>query len=154
MNLLFLIVFSNPLWERQRLLLPRAKPADVGISAERLAKIEPLIQGAIQQGQLPGAVIVVVRQGRICYRESFGFRSRQPTSTPMTIDTVFDLASLTKPIATATSLMILLEQGKFHLQDRVARYLPEFGQSGKDKITIEQLLLHTAGLIGDNPVED
>jgi len=72
----------------------------------------------------------------------------------MTIDTVFDLASLTKPIVTATSLMILLEQDKFRLQDHVSQYLPEFGRNGKDKITIEQLLLHTSGLITDNPVED
>src|SRR5262249_51267484 len=87
-------------------------------------------------------------------REAFGFRSIQPTSTPMTIDTIFDLASLTKPIATATSLMILLEQGKWRLHDRVAEHLPEFGQHGKEKVTVEQLLLHTSGLMADNPVED
>jgi uncharacterized protein YbbC (DUF1343 family)/CubicO group peptidase (beta-lactamase class C family) len=134
--------------------LPQVKQAEVGMSAERLAQIDPIIQKAIQKEQIPGAVILVLRQGKICYRESFGFRSRQPTETPMTIDTVFDLASLTKPVVTATSLMILLEQGKFRLQDRVSQYLPEFGQQGKNKITIEQLLLHTSGLIGDNPVED
>jgi uncharacterized protein YbbC (DUF1343 family) len=72
----------------------------------------------------------------------------------MTVDTVFDLASLTKPIVTATSLMILVEQGKLHLHDRVVEHLPEFGQHGKEKVTVEQLLLHTSGLAADNPVED
>ena len=72
----------------------------------------------------------------------------------MTVDTLFDLASLTKPLATATSVMILLEQGKLKLLDRVARHLPDFGQNGKDAITIEHLLLHTSGLLADNPLED
>jgi uncharacterized protein YbbC (DUF1343 family)/CubicO group peptidase (beta-lactamase class C family) len=72
----------------------------------------------------------------------------------MTLDTVFDLASLTKPIATATSVMILVERGKLRFSDRVAQYLPAFGQNGKEKITVEQLLLHTGGLIADNPESD
>jgi CubicO group peptidase (beta-lactamase class C family) len=134
--------------------LPEAPPAQVGMDAERLARIKPVMEQAIREGQLPGAVILVLRQGKICYRESFGLRSKEPVASRMTVDTVFDLASLTKPIATATSLMILLEQGKLRLQDRVSDYLPEFGQNGKDKITIEQLLLHTSGLMADNPVED
>lgn len=72
----------------------------------------------------------------------------------MTVDTLFDLASLTKPIATATAIMILLNQEKLHLEDPVSHYLPMFGQNGKDKITIGQLLLHTSGLMADNPVQD
>src|SRR5262249_40343276 len=71
-----------------------------------------------------------------------------------TVDTLFDMASLTKPIATATSVMILLEQGKLKLLDRVSKHLPEFGQNDKEAITLEHLLLHTSGLIADNPVED
>jgi uncharacterized protein YbbC (DUF1343 family)/CubicO group peptidase (beta-lactamase class C family) len=121
---------------------------------DRLARIGPIIQEAIDRKQIPGAAVLVLRQRKVCFRKAFGSRSLQPTLTPMTIDTVFDLASLTKPIATATSLMILLEQGKVRLQDRVAEHLPEFGQKGKDKVTVEQLLLHTSGLMADNPVED
>jgi CubicO group peptidase (beta-lactamase class C family) len=72
----------------------------------------------------------------------------------MTLDTVFDLASLTKPIATASSIMVLVEQGRVRLADRVALHIPEFGQNGKQRITVEQLLLHTSGLIADNPETD
>jgi CubicO group peptidase (beta-lactamase class C family) len=130
------------------------KPAEVGMDPERLSRIQPIVQEAIDKKQIPGAVVLVVRRGKICFREAIGFRSLEPTSTPMTVDTVFDLASLTKPIATASALMILVEQGKLRLNDRVAEHLPEFGQNGKEKITVEQLLLHTSGLIGDNPEGD
>src|SRR5438309_1659326 len=130
------------------------KPAEVGMDPERLSRIQPILQEVIDKKQIPGAVVLVVRQGKICFRKAIGFRSLEPTSTPMTADTVFDLASLTKPVATATALMILLEQGKLRLNDRVAEHLPEFGQNGKDKITVEQLLLHISGLTGDNPEAD
>jgi uncharacterized protein YbbC (DUF1343 family)/CubicO group peptidase (beta-lactamase class C family) len=96
----------------------------------------------------------VVRNGKVAFRKAYGLRSRRPDEEPMTADTVFDLASLTKPVATATSVMVLLEQGKLGLSDRVARHLPEFAQGGKDRITVEQLLLHTSGLVADNPVDD
>ncbi len=134
--------------------LPLAKPAEVGMDAARLGRIDGAVLEAIDHSLLPGAVILIIREGKIVYRKAYGLRSKQPDQTPMTVDTVFDLASLTKPIATATSLMILLEQGKFRLGDRVSEYLPAFGQNGKDKITIEQLLLHTSGLVNDNPVDD
>ncbi|HTU93828.1 MAG TPA: exo-beta-N-acetylmuramidase NamZ domain-containing protein, partial [Gemmataceae bacterium] len=88
------------------------------------------------------------------FRKAYGLRRKQPDEERMTADTLFDMASLTKPIATATSVMILLEQGKLQLSDRVSRYFPEFGQNGKEAITIEHLLLHTSGLIPDNPVKD
>src|SRR5437660_448485 len=135
-------------------VLAVAKPAEVGMDPDRLTRLKPILEEAVKNKHIPGAVVLVVRQGKICFRESFGFRNLQPTSTPMTPDTVFDLASLTKPIATATSLMILLEQGKVRLNDRVAEHLPEFGQNGKDKVTVEQLLLHISGLTGDNPEGD
>jgi uncharacterized protein YbbC (DUF1343 family) len=129
-------------------------PAEVGFDATKLDQIDPAMQASIETSQPPGAVVLVMRQGKIAFRKAYGFRGKQPAEVPMTVDTVFDLASLTKPIATATSVMILLEQGKFKLSDRVSRHLPEFGQNGKEAITLEQLLLHTSGLIADNPVED
>jgi serine-type D-Ala-D-Ala carboxypeptidase len=73
---------------------------------------------------------------------------------PMTVDTIFDLASLTKPIATATSIMILIEQDKLKVREKAAVYWPEIGANGKADVTLEQLLLHTSGLIADNPLSD
>jgi uncharacterized protein YbbC (DUF1343 family)/CubicO group peptidase (beta-lactamase class C family) len=134
--------------------LPAAKPEEVGLDAAKLDQIDAAVQSSIDKGQLPGAVVVVVRQGKIAFRKAYGLRSKQPDEVRMTLDTVFDLASLTKPIATATSVMILLEQGKLKLSDRVARHLPDFRRNGKEAITIEHLLLHTSGLLADNPVED
>src|SRR5262245_36464161 len=121
---------------------------------ERLDRIDGVVREAIDRGELPGAVVLVVHRGEVVFRRAYGLRSKQPAETPMTADTVFDLASLTKPVATATSVMLLVEQGKLSLSDRVAQHLPEFGQHGKDRITVEHLLLHTGGLVADNPEAD
>src|SRR5437868_8031338 len=99
--------------------LPDAAPAAVGMDAERLARIDQVVEHGIKAGQVPGAVVLVVRHGKIAFRKAYGLRSKQPAETPMTADTVFDLASLTKPIASATSVMVLLERGKLRLGDRV-----------------------------------
>jgi uncharacterized protein YbbC (DUF1343 family)/CubicO group peptidase (beta-lactamase class C family) len=130
------------------------RPESVDMSTERLDRIDAVVRRAIARNQLPGAVVLIVHRDRIVFRRAYGLRSKQPTEIPMTEDTLFDLASLTKPIATATSLLILLEQGKLSLADRAAQHWPDFGKNGKDRITIEQLLLHTSGLIADNPVAD
>src|SRR5262249_29070926 len=134
--------------------LPQVPPAEVGLDGAKLAEIGRAVQAEMEKGRLPGAVVLVVRHGKTAFRQAYGFRTKLPAETAMTADTVFDLASLTKPIATATAVMILLEQGKLQLADRVAAYIPEFGRNGKDPITIEQLLLHTSGLIADNAVKD
>ncbi|HXG12530.1 MAG TPA: exo-beta-N-acetylmuramidase NamZ domain-containing protein [Gemmataceae bacterium] len=134
--------------------LPQAAPALVGMDAERLARIDATVQAALERGQLPGAVVLVARHGKVVFRKAYGLRSKEPAEEAMTPDTLFDLASLTKPIATATAVMVLLEQGKLRLSDRVARHWPDFSQGGKERITIEQLLLHTSGLIADNPLRD
>lgn len=134
--------------------LSTAKPHELGMSASRLDAIAPLIEKAIEDGQTPGAVIMIGRQGKIAYQRSFGHRQVEPEPLPMTIDTVFDLASLTKPIATATSVMVLLERGQVRLRDPAADYLPGFEQNGKNKITLTQLLTHQGGLIPDNPISD
>src|SRR5262249_37815587 len=101
-----------------------------------------------------GAVVLVVREGRVVFRKAYGLRSKEPAREAMTADTVFDLASLTKPLATATSVLLLLEQGKLRLTDPVARHLPAFGRNGKDKVTVEHLLLHVSGLPAGNPVAE
>ena len=133
--------------------LPEVDPSEVGMSATRLEGIEPAVREGLREGHMPGCVVVVGRRGKIAYRRAFGCRQIEPVRVAMTVDTVFDLASLTKPLATATSVMLLVEQGKLRLHDRVAKYLPEFGSRGKERITVLQLLTHQSGLTPDNCAE-
>jgi uncharacterized protein YbbC (DUF1343 family)/CubicO group peptidase (beta-lactamase class C family) len=135
------------------LLLPAAG-AEVGLAPDRLAAIDAAVAEAVDQGRCPGAVVLVVRHGQIAFRKAYGLRAKKPREEAMTVDTVFDLASLTKPIATATSVLHLVEKGKLRLDDPVAKHLSRFGKHGKEKITVEQVLLHTSGLIADNAVRD
>src|SRR5689334_21915600 len=88
------------------------------------------ISEAIAQGRLPGAVLIVGHDGQVVYRKAYGKRALIPQPETMTLDTVFDCASLTKVVATTSSLMKLFEQGKFRLNDKVTDYIPEF-QGGK-----------------------
>ncbi len=118
------------------------------------ASIDAAVVAAIEKKQTPGAVVVVIREGRVVHRKAYGYRQLEPTREAMTLDTVFDLASLTKPLATGTAIMRLIEQGKLRLEDKVVQHLPEFGKHGKEEITVEQLLLHTSGLIADNALAD
>ena len=104
---------------------------------------------AIAQRQIPGAVLIVGHDGRVVYRKAYGSRALEPRREAMTLDTVFDCASLTKVVATTTAVMQLWEQGKFRMNDPVAKYLPEFAQNGKQEITIRQLLVHYSGLAPD-----
>ena len=116
---------------------------------ERLAVLDPIINDAITQQQIPGAVVLVGHNGQVVYRKAYGNRAVIPHHEAMTLDTIFDCASLTKVVATTTALMQLWEQGKFRLADPVAKYLPEFAQNGKQDITIRQLLVHYSGLTED-----
>jgi uncharacterized protein YbbC (DUF1343 family)/CubicO group peptidase (beta-lactamase class C family) len=115
----------------------------------RLAVLDPIVNDAIAQQQIPGAVLIVGHDGRVVYRKAYGSRAIEPQREAMTLDTVFDCASLTKVIATTTAIMQLWEQGKLRMNDPVAKYLPEFGQNGKQDITIRQLLVHYSGLAPD-----
>ncbi len=129
--------------------LPQTAPAALGMSAERLARMDQAIQASIEKKELPGAVVLVARHGRIAWRKAYGSRVVEPQREAMTADTIFDLASLTKIVATATSIMILVEQGKVRLSDPVIQFIPEMKGGGRDAITIEQLLTHTAGFAPD-----
>lgn len=120
----------------------------------KLKQVDAIIDEAIAQGRCPGAVLYVGMNDRPVYRKAYGFRALKPQKVAMTADTVFDMASLTKPIATSTSIMLLADRGKLAVGDKVAKYLPAFGNHGKQEITIEQLLLHRGGLIPDNPMSD
>jgi len=115
----------------------------------RLSILDPIINDAITQQQIPGAVVIVGHNGQVAYRKAYGSRAVVPRREPMTLDTVFDCASLTKVVVTTTALMQLWEQGKFRTGDPVARYIPEFAQNGKQDITIRQLLVHYSGLPKD-----
>ena len=134
--------------------LPQVKPSEVGLRADTLDRIDAVVNAEIEKGQLPGAVVLVARRGKIVFRRAYGLRAKQPAEERMTVDTVFDLASLTKPIATAASIALLLEDEKIRLTDKIESHWPEFGKEGKAAITVEHLLLHTGGLIADNPLED
>src|ERR1700726_797897 len=119
------------------------------IPPNRLAVLDPIIQQAIHEGNIPGAVLLVGHDGHVVYRKAYGNRALEPKIEAMTVDTVFDLASLTKVIATTTAVMQLFEQGRVRMNDPVAKYLPEFAQNGKEDITIRQLMTHYSGLAPD-----
>lgn len=151
--ILFSLLCCLPV-QAQQVVITEKNPAELSFNAERLAMIDDVVQESLDQSKMPGCVVVVGRREGVAYRKAFGFRSVQPEKIPMTLDTVFDLASLTKPIATATSVMILIQQGRIELEAPVAKYLPDFGANGKDAITVRHLLVHTGGLIADNSMDD
>jgi len=123
--------------------------AAVPTRAVAMTAVDAVIDEAIHDGSIPGAVLVIGHDGKVIYRKAYGSRALEPRREPMTLDTIFDVASLTKVIATTTAVMQLVEQGKVRLNDPVAKYVPEFGQNGKDDITVRQLLTHYSGLAPD-----
>jgi len=136
---------------------PAAMPglsAATGFDATRLATIDQIAADEIQKGNIPGAVVLVGRNGQLAYIKAFGDRARVPAVEPMGVDTIFDMASLTKPMATATAVMILVEEGKIRLSDPIRKYLPDWNNHGKGSITIDQLLRHRSGLLPDNDIKD
>jgi CubicO group peptidase (beta-lactamase class C family) len=128
---------------------PRTHRASVDFS-----KADAIIQTAVDEAHIPGAVLLVGTRDRVLHRRAFGMRAIQPRPEVMTAETVFDLASLTKPVATATSILVLVDRGLVRLDAKVGAYLPEFANNGKEVITVEQLLTHTSGLTPDNHLRD
>ena len=129
--------------------LPVAPPQSVGMNASKLNQIDALVAADIKDKKLPGAVVLVGHKGKIVFRKAYGNRSLVPTVEKMTVDTIFDVASLTKPIATATSIMILVEQGKLRLNDTIGKFIPEVQDEQVKRVTIQQLLTHTSGFAPD-----
>jgi serine-type D-Ala-D-Ala carboxypeptidase len=132
--------------------LPAALPGDEGMSAERLGLLDALMNEALEHKNFPGAVILVARQGRTVWRKAYGLSQWIPEKQPMSVDMIFDLSSITKPVATATSIMILAERGRLRLQDKVKDYIQDFipylreaGIPGEDAC-LWHLLTHTSGL--------
>ena len=133
---------------------PRARQAPASAAAARfdrarLAGIRTVVEEAIARKELPGAVVAVGTESGVAWQTSVGHRQLQPTPEAMTSDTIFDAASLTKVVATTTAVMMLVEQGRIRLTDRVAVHLPGFERYGKRDITIRHLLTHTSGLRPD-----
>lgn len=124
------------------------------VRQDRLAAIERVVEQGLSRGEMPGAVVLIQYKGTPIYFKAFGERQVEPVREPMTLDTVFDLASLTKPVATATCIHKLLEQGKLSLDVPVMKWIPDFGQNGKEQVTVRHLLTHQGGLIPDNSLSD
>ncbi len=118
-----------------------------------LSALDSILQSAVEHDEIPGAVLLVEHRGKVVYEKAVGMRAVIPSREAMTTDTIFDIASLTKVIATAPSVMKLVEEGKLRLDDPVSGYLPEFTSNGKDQITIRMLLTHTGGLAPDPPLD-
>ena len=164
LTLLALIIFSScgcPDAEKNSAPLTKAAPESQGMSSDRLARIDTMIMQAVEKGDIPGAVALVARNGRIVYHKAFGMADNQ-SGRVMKTDDIFRIASQTKAI-TATAVMILWEEGKFRLDDPISKYIPEFRNPGllktfnpkdttyttepaKSEITIRQLLTHTSGI--------
>ncbi len=124
-----------------------AAPSSVGMSATGLIRAEDAVYSELQRGSFPGAALAIGRRGQIVLEEGFGNTGRGWDSAPVDPDeTVFDLASLTKVVGTTTAVMLLVEDGKMGLDERVSSYLPEFAGGGKEYVTVRQLLTHTSGL--------
>lgn len=130
------------------------------MDSKHLSLVDRVIEEAIEEGQTPGAVLLVVRDGVVVHRKAYGLRQKIHGEDPTTPGTVYDLASLTKPVATATAIMQLLEQGKLRLMDPVSMYLPDFEswsdveQGRRVIIRVQHLLTHTSGLPSYPPVQD
>jgi len=128
------------------LIIPGCQHAARRPSFEGLNCIDSVVTEEIEKGSFPGAVILVGQGQEILYRRAFGHQVTTPSQEAMNEDTVFDIASLTKPVATAASIMILRDRGKIDLSDCAGKYLPAFACEGKESATIEHLLTHTSGL--------
>jgi uncharacterized protein YbbC (DUF1343 family)/CubicO group peptidase (beta-lactamase class C family) len=118
-------------------------------SAPNLAVLDSIVLDAIHDQETPGAVLLVGHNGQVVYRKAFGNRALEPRREPMTVDTIFDIASLTKVVATTTAVMQLVQKGEVRVNDPVAKYIPEFAENGKGDITVRNLLTHFSGLRED-----
>src|SRR5258705_3981770 len=142
--------------------VPPGKAEEVGMSSERLGEIEKMIKADIEKGRLPGAVIAVARKGKLVYYEAFGFRDKA-AGVAMTRDTIFNIASMTKPMVALAALQ-LQERGKLLVDDPLAKYFPKYASMqvaaldpkgetitttvpAAQQITLRHLMMHTSGLV-------
>src|SRR5215510_11500967 len=116
------------------------------MTLQHFAPLGREVENAIAAGAFPGAVVLVSRAGKVLYHAAFGARSLEPERTPMSPDTIFDLSSLTKALATTTAFMLLVRERKVELDDRVTRFFHNFGVHGKTHVAFRHLLAHCSGL--------
>ena len=140
MSRVVVIVFSSIL------ISASAKATDLSV------KLDAVVKKAVDEGKMPGAVLLVARESEILYHKAHGLRAIEPHRLPMKVDTIFDCASLTKVVVTAPAVAMLIEEGRIRLTDRVTKHLPEFS-GGESPITIKQLLTHFSGLRPDFDLE-
>jgi CubicO group peptidase (beta-lactamase class C family) len=148
---------------RRLLLLPvlllminsaAAPAAKREMDSESKAAIDRAVAAAIELRMTPGAVVVAGRSDGVVFEKAYGTTIYNPSARPMTLDTVFDVASLSKVVGGATSVMLLVDEGKISVTDPVSKYIEGMRVEDKKDITIEQLLLHRGGFIADNPMKD
>ena len=135
-------------------IAPAAQKPSNDFDIKRLERIVPIVEQDIKDKKLPGAVVLVGRGQDIVWQKALGNRALVPTAEPMTADTIFDVASLTKVVATNTAVMILIEEGRVRLNDRVASYIPGFERYNKQNITVRHLMTHMSGLRPDVDLGD
>lgn len=131
--------------------LVMAKPQEVGFSKDLNAQVDSVITSALRDGEAPGAAVAVARHGRLVHLKAYGTVAHTPGSADVTTETMYDMASLTKVVATTTLAMILEDQGRLDLRRTVASYVPEFSAPDKASITVKMILTHTGGLEADVP---
>src|SRR5512132_1853300 len=126
--------------------LPHVLPESVGMSASRLAGIDEVVRRGISAGGFPGAAVIVGRRGAIVWERGYGTLDWRPGAPVDAERARYDLASLTKGVATTAAAMVLVDRGRLRLDDPVVRYLPAFGGGEKDRVTVRDLLMHRSGL--------
>ena len=137
-TLVVLFIFSFSAYTTYAQQLPNVSPESVGMSSTHLKYADEIIEKAISDKEIPGAVLAVVKDGKIAYLKAYGNKEVYPNTVKMDVNTVFDLAPVTKSIATATSAMILIERGQLRLQDKVSLFIPNFqGWKTADGKTID-----------------
>ena len=138
---------------RMDFTLGNARPEEVGMDPDLLARVDELIEAAVRRGDIPGAAIAVGRRGKLVRLRGYGRLDPRPGFGPATERTIYDIASLTKVVGTTTAIMLLEEEGRLDIDAPVSRYIPEWGGSPeKERVTVRHLLTHTAGLPAFEPL--
>lgn len=143
---------DNP--DPAKMAMPVVSPAELNMDAAALNRVDAMIENNIAEGNGTGTVLAIGRGNKLALLRAYGDRQVEPTVEPTTLDTVFDLASLSKVTATAIAAAILVERGQISYDDPVAKYIPDFAQNGKEDVTLRDCLTHVSGLTPDNSIKD
>ncbi len=147
--IVLILAAAFPAFAQKKKSGKKGKPATTAVSESDFASVDALVRQDVTNESITGAVLLVGHNGKIVHQKAFGLRAVSPRPETMTLDTVFDLASLTKVVATTPSVMRMIELGQVRLNDSVSRYLPEFAANGKQSVTVRELLTHYSGLRPD-----